>query len=136
VAPTFAGIAVAKTADDLGKSAFRPAWGALMTRISSYDRRNRALTMSWMSMGEDAGATLAPILAGFLWSAWGITALMGVRALLALGTEAYAILIARVPGAASAALQHPAASETSRLPTSPAAVPNADLQRDGVGGGL
>ncbi len=54
VAPTFAGIGVAKTLDDMGKAAFRPAWGALMAQISSFDKRNRARTMSWMSMGEDA----------------------------------------------------------------------------------
>src|SRR5438552_1188458 len=90
VAPTFAGIAVAKTADDMGKAAFRPAWGALMAKVSSYDRRNRARTMSWMSMSEDAGGTLGPMLAGFLWSTWGITALMSVRVLLALATEVYA----------------------------------------------
>jgi MFS family permease len=94
VAPTFAGVAVAKISDDLGKAAFRPAWGSLMARISSYDRRNRARTMSWMSMSEDAGGTLGPILASFLWSAWGVTALMSVRVLLALGTEIYAALVA------------------------------------------
>jgi MFS family permease len=103
VAPTFAGLAVAKTADDMGKAAFRPAWGALMAEISGYDKRNRARTMSWMSMGEDAGGALSPILAGFLWSTWGITALMGTRVLLAIVTEIYAFLVThprhkRAPG--------------------------------------
>jgi MFS family permease len=95
--PTFAGVAVAKTADDMGKAAFRPAWGALMADVSSYDKRNRARTMSWMSMGEDAGGVLSPMLAGFLWSTWGIAALMGVRVLLASATELYAFLVARTP---------------------------------------
>ena len=107
VAPTFAGIAVAKTADDMGKAAFRPAWGALMAKVSSYDRRNRARTMSWMSMSEDAGGTLGPMLAGFLWSTWGITALMSVRVLLALATEVYAFRVARVPGEKSIAWFRP-----------------------------
>src|SRR5207249_7599216 len=98
VAPTFAGVAVAKIADDMGKAAFRPAWGSLMAEVSSFDRRNRARIMSWMSMGEDAGGVLAPILAGFLWGTWGITALMGVRVLLAIATEIYAFLVARPPG--------------------------------------
>src|SRR5437899_9604249 len=84
VAPTFAGIGVAKTVDDMGKAAFRPAWGALMAQISSFDKRNRARTMSWMSMGEDAGGLVAPILAGVLWGNGGITALMGSRVLLAI----------------------------------------------------
>src|SRR5437870_4823013 len=98
VAPTFAGIGVAKTLDDMGKAAFRPAWGALMAQISSFDKRNRARTMSWMSMGEDAGGVLAPMLAGFLWGTWGITALMGSRVLLAIVAEVYAIVVTRLPG--------------------------------------
>ena len=92
-APTFAGIAVAKTADDMGKAAFRPAWGALMAHISSFDKRNRARTMSWMSMAEDAGGVVGPVLAGLLWSTWGIIALMGVRVVLAIVTEVYAVSI-------------------------------------------
>jgi len=98
VAPTFAGIGVAKTLDDMGKAAFRPAWGALMAQISSFDKRNRARTMSWMSMGEDAGGVLAPMLAGFLWGTWGIAALMGSRVLLAIVAEVYAIVVTRLPG--------------------------------------
>src|SRR5439155_898946 len=43
--PTFAGIAVAKAADDMGRAAFRPAWGSLMAEVSSFDRGKRwALT--------------------------------------------------------------------------------------------
>jgi MFS family permease len=98
VAPTFTGVAVAQTADDMGKAAFRPAWGALMAEVSSFDKRNRARTMAWMSMGEDAGGALAPILAGFLWATWGITALMGVRVVLAMATELYVFLVTRDPG--------------------------------------
>jgi MFS family permease len=98
VSPTFGGVAVAKTADDIGKAAFRPAWGALMAEVASFDKRNRARTMSWMSMGEDAGGVLSPILAGFLWGTWGITALMAVRVLLAIATELYAYLVARNSG--------------------------------------
>ena len=98
VSPTFAGVAVAKTSDDMGKAAFRPAWGALMAHVSSFDKRKRAQTMSWMSMGEDAGGALAPVLAGFLWATWGIAALMGTRVLLAIAAEAYALLITRTAG--------------------------------------
>ena len=95
IAPTFLGVGIAKTADDMGKAAFRPSWSALMAHISSFDKRNRARTMSWMSMGEDAGAVVAPVLAGLLWSTWGITVLMALRALLAIATEVYALSITR-----------------------------------------
>lgn len=93
VAPNFSGILIGKAVDDLGKAAFRPAWGALMSQVSGYDRRSRAQTMSLMSMGEDAGEIAGPILAGFLWSAWGIPVMLGVRALLAIITEVYAVAL-------------------------------------------
>ena len=93
--PTYAGVGVARSIDDMGKAAFRPAWGALMAQISGADRSNRARTMSWLSMGEDAGGFAAPVLAGFLWNTWGIVALMSARIILAIVTEAYALLIER-----------------------------------------
>ena len=114
--PTFAGVAVAKTADDMGKAAFRPAWGALMAEVSSYDKRNRARTMSWMSMGEDAGGVLSPMLAGFLWATWGIAALMGVRVLLAIATELYAFSVARTPEEKVAHLRRQLREAESSIP--------------------
>jgi MFS family permease len=94
-APSFVGIGMAKSVDDMGKAAFRPAWGALMAQISGTDKKHRARTMSWLSMGEDAGGVFAPILAGFLWNTWGIGVLMGARIALAIVTEAYAFMIER-----------------------------------------
>jgi MFS family permease len=91
--PTYVGIGVARSIDDMGKAAFRPAWGALMAQISGANRSTRARTMSWLSMGEDAGGVAAPVLAGFLWNTWGIAALMSARIVLAIVTEAYALLI-------------------------------------------
>src|SRR5437879_9564370 len=72
VAPTFAGIGVAKTLDDMGKAAFRPAWGALMAQISSFDKRNRERNMSWMSMGDEAGGVVANMVSGLLCGVWGL----------------------------------------------------------------
>jgi MFS family permease len=95
VFPTYAGIGIAKSVDDMGKAAFRPAWGALMAQISGADRKRRARTMSWLGMGEDAGGMAAPMLAGFLWNTWGIAALMGARIVLAIVTEIYAFTIER-----------------------------------------
>lgn len=95
IAPTYLGIGAAKSIDDMGKAAFRPAWGALMAQISGADKKNRARTMSWLSMGEDAGGVAAPVLAGFLWNTWGIGALMAARIVLAIVTEVYAFIIER-----------------------------------------
>jgi MFS family permease len=95
LAPNLAGFTVGKLADDAGKAAFRPAWGAMMAQVASYDPQRRAQTMSWMLMGEDAGAIAGPIFAGLLWSAWGLPVMLGVRVLLAIATEIYTIYLSR-----------------------------------------
>jgi MFS family permease len=95
VAPNFAGMATGRAVDDLGKAAFRPAWGALMAHVAGLDRRRRARTMGSLSAGEDAGEVAGPVLAGFLWSTWGVPALLGVRIALAAVTEIYALALTR-----------------------------------------
>jgi MFS family permease len=82
--PSFAGLAMASLADSLGKAAFRPAWGALMAQMSSFDRSRRARTMGYLSLGEGLGETMGPMLGGLLWHFWGIPALFGARLILAL----------------------------------------------------
>jgi MFS family permease len=66
-----------------------------MAHVSGYDRRRRAQTMSLMTMGEDAGEIIGPVLAGFLWSTWGIAIALAVRAALAITTEIYAFFLVR-----------------------------------------
>jgi MFS family permease len=89
VAPGLAGFAFGKAVDDAGKAAFRPAWGALMAHVSSFDRRRRAQLMGYMSAGEDAGEMAGPLLAGLLWGAFGAPALLVARMAMALGAEVY-----------------------------------------------
>jgi MFS family permease len=93
--PSFAGVGIARCVDDMGTAAFRPAWGSLMGQVAQLDRKKRARTMSWLSMGEDGGGVVGPMLAGFLWNGWGIGALMGTRVLLAALSELYAFSISR-----------------------------------------
>ncbi|HAH31955.1 MAG TPA: MFS transporter [Elusimicrobia bacterium] len=93
VFPGFAGVAVGKVVDDMGKAAFRPAWGALMAKISGADRTRRAQTIGTMTIGENLGDTLGPVLGGFLWSTYGVACLLIARAVLALSAELYAIFI-------------------------------------------
>jgi MFS family permease len=93
VAPNFAGMTVGRALDDLGKAAFRPAWGALMAHVSGFDRRRRARTMAYLSSGEDAGEVAGPIVAGFIWSMWGVPVLLGVRIAVAIVTELYTIAL-------------------------------------------
>lgn len=91
--PTFIGIAAGKITDDVGKAAFRPAWGALMSHVSSFDRRSRAKTMGYLSFGEGAGEIFGPILAGLLWGLWGLPAVLLIRVILACVSEVYAMSI-------------------------------------------
>ncbi|MGH9768214.1 MAG: MFS transporter [Blastocatellia bacterium] len=92
--PTFAGLAAGNVVDAMGKGAFRPAWGALMAQFSSLDRRRRARTMSYLSLGEGLGETVGPLLGGFLWSAKGVGVMLGARVVLAVIGEIYALMIA------------------------------------------
>jgi MFS family permease len=89
VAPSLPGFAAGKAVDDAGKAAFRPAWGALMAHVSSFDRRRRAQLMGYMSAGEDAGEMAGPILAGLLWGTFGAPVLLVARMGLALGAEVF-----------------------------------------------
>jgi MFS family permease len=88
--PTFTGMAAGNVVDAMGKAAFRPAWGALMAQFSSMDRRRRARTMSYLSLGEGLGETLGPLLGGFLWSVKGVGVMLGARVALAAVAEIYA----------------------------------------------
>jgi MFS family permease len=91
--PNWWGMAIGNTLDAVGKAAFRPAWGALMAQVASYDRQRRARTMSYLSMGEGLGETIGPVLGGLLWHTWGVGALLAARVVLALIAEVYAVLL-------------------------------------------
>jgi MFS family permease len=95
VAPNPLGVSTSKVLDDTGKAAFNPAWGAVMAQVSSIDRRSRARSMGYMSLGQDGGEIAGPILAGLLWSLWGVPAVMGVRIILAIAAELYSLAIVR-----------------------------------------
>ena len=94
-APNFYGLAAGKLVDKMGKAAFRPAWGSLMAHVSSYDKSRRAQIMSWILVGEDAGTIAGPLLAGLLWSTWGLTVMLSARVVLAIITEVYVTMLNR-----------------------------------------
>jgi hypothetical protein len=95
VAPNLFGMAAGRVTDDLGKAAFRPAWGAMMAELALIDRRRRARVMGYLTAGEDAGETLAPVVAGVLWSTWGVAVVLVSRMVLAAITEAYTYWVTR-----------------------------------------
>jgi MFS family permease len=88
--PTFTGMAAGNVVDAMGKAAFRPAWGALMAQVANLDRRRRARTVSYLSLGEGLGETLGPLLGAFLWNAKGVGVMLGARMALAAIAEIYA----------------------------------------------
>lgn len=91
--PTFAGFAAAKAVDEAGKAAFNPAWGSLMAELAGRDPAGRGRAMGWLGASEDAGAVAGPIVAGLVWSAWGVGALLGLRMALAVVAELYAAVV-------------------------------------------
>lgn len=93
--PGFAGAITAKSMDDLGKSAFRPAWGSVMAEVASRDRARRARVMALIDVGEDAGDAIAPTLAGVLLGLGGLPVMLGVRVLLAVITEIWTHQVCR-----------------------------------------
>ncbi|MGE0132316.1 MAG: MFS transporter [Blastocatellales bacterium] len=105
--PTFAGLAAGNVMDSMGKAAFRPAWGALMAQFAGSDRRRRARTMSYLSLGEGLGETVGPLLGGFLWSVWGVGVMLGARVALALIGEIYAVMVVGDARRAASAPQPP-----------------------------
>jgi MFS family permease len=93
--PSFAGVLAGRLVDDIGKAAFRPAWGSLMAHVASFDPRTRARTMGFLRQGEDAGEIAGPIVAGLVWSGWGAPALLVLRAGLAVVAELYSLAVER-----------------------------------------
>jgi MFS family permease len=93
--PSFAGVLAGRLVDDVGKAAFRPAWGSLMAHVASFEPRTRARTMGFLRQGEDAGEIAGPIVAGLVWSAWGAPVLLVLRAGLAVVAELYTLAVER-----------------------------------------
>jgi MFS family permease len=93
--PSFAGVLAGRLVDDVGKAAFRPAWGSLMAHVASFDPRTRARTMGFLRQGEDAGEIAGPIVAGIVWSLWGAPVLLVLRAILAVVAELYSLAVER-----------------------------------------
>jgi MFS family permease len=81
------GVGLAKSVDDFGKAAFRPAWGSMMAEVAARDPARRARTMALIELGEDGGDALGPLLAGMLLGIGGLPLMLGTRVVLAVVTE-------------------------------------------------
>ena len=90
--PAVWGVGTSKMVDDMGKAAFRPAWGSIMAEVAAEQPHRRAQVMAWIDTGEDAGDAVGPVLAGWLLTVGGplgLTLMLGVRCGLAAVTEVW-----------------------------------------------
>ncbi|MBI1764391.1 MAG: MFS transporter [Acidobacteria bacterium] len=98
--PWFAGTALlgvmmglARAIDEVGKAAFKPTWGAIAAKVSSFNLSSRSKTMGILEGGVDTSDLVFPVLAGVMLQYLSLGPLMLVRAVLALGAEVYGHLL-------------------------------------------
>lgn len=102
ITPWFAGtallglmIGVARGIDEIGKAAFKPTWGAIAAKVSSFNLANRSRTMGIMEGGVDASDLTFPVLAGLLLQYLSLGPLMLIRGALAIIAEIYVVILSR-----------------------------------------
>ena len=78
-----------------GKAAFKPTWGAIAAKISSFNLSSRSRTMGIMEGGVDASDLAFPVLAGVMLQYLSLGPLMLVRAALAIVAEIYGFVLMR-----------------------------------------
>jgi MFS family permease len=91
--PTFVGIAAARSMDDTGKAAFRPAWASAIADIAAKDPPRKGRRLGTLDAVQEIGEIAGPALAGILWQTGGVFALFGVRIAIAIVAEICAITV-------------------------------------------
>ncbi len=102
IVPSFAGTALlgvmmglARAVDEVGKAAFKPTWGAIAAKVSSFNLSKRSRTMGILEGGVDASDLAFPVLAGVMLQYLSLGPLMLVRGLLAIVAEIYGFVLMR-----------------------------------------
>lgn len=100
IVPWFAGTALlgmlmglARGVDEIGKAAFKPTWGAISAKVSSFNLANRSRTMGILEAGVDTSDLAFPVIAAAMLQYLSLGPLMLVRAILALAAEIYGHLL-------------------------------------------
>ena len=100
--PWFAGTALlgammgfARAIDEVGKAAFKPTWGAIAAKVSSFNLSARSRTMGILEGGVDASDLAFPVLAGVMLQYLSLGPLMLVRGVLAIVAEIYGFVLMR-----------------------------------------
>ncbi|HEY7181406.1 MAG TPA: MFS transporter [Blastocatellia bacterium] len=102
ITPWFAGTAllglmmgIARGVDEMGKAAFKPTWGAIAAKVSSFNLARRGKTMGILEGGVDASDLAFPVIAGVMLQYLSLGPLMLARGILALAAEVYGFLLMR-----------------------------------------
>jgi MFS family permease/pSer/pThr/pTyr-binding forkhead associated (FHA) protein len=102
IVPSFAGTALlgvmmglARAVDEVGKAAFKPTWGAIAAKVSSFNLSKRSRTMGILEGGVDASDLAFPVLAGVMLQYLSLGPLMLVRGVLAIVAEIYGFVLMR-----------------------------------------
>ena len=102
IVPSFAGTALlgvmmglARAVDEIGKAAFKPTWGAIAAKVSSFNLSRRSRTMGILEGGVDASDLAFPVLAGVMLQYLSLGPLMLVRGALAIVAEIYGFVLMR-----------------------------------------
>ncbi len=102
IVPWFAGTALlgammgfARAIDEVGKAAFKPTWGAIAAKVSSFNLSARSRTMGILEGGVDASDLAFPVIAGVMLQYLSLGPLMLVRGLLASVAEIYGFVLMR-----------------------------------------
>jgi serine/threonine-protein kinase len=102
ITPWFAGTALlglmmglARGVDEMGKAAFKPTWGAIAAKVSSFNLAKRSKTMGILEGGVDASDLAFPVIAGVMLQYLSLGPLMLARGILALLAEVYGFFLMR-----------------------------------------
>ena len=102
ITPWFAGTALlglmmglARGIDEIGKAAFKPTWGAISAKVSSFNLARRGRTMGILEGGVDASDLAFPVIAGIMLQYLSLGPLMLARGVLALVAEVYGFFLMR-----------------------------------------
>jgi MFS family permease len=93
VSPTFVGLALARSVDDSGKAAFRPAWASAMAEAADEDPPRRGRRLGALDTSQSIGEAVGPALAGLLWQSGGVVALFAARIAIAVVAELMALRV-------------------------------------------
>jgi MFS family permease len=90
---TFVGMAAARSADDIGKAAFRPAWASTMTDVAAKDPPRKGRRLGTLDAMQEIGKIAGPALSGILRQTGEVFALFGVHIAIVIVAEVSAITV-------------------------------------------